>query len=147
MSLPNSDSNSQGSSLLHNDQFIERCEVHYISNPPVFFSQSELLAGKGRITLKSHVDGVVNHPLGAIIEYPASGTRDGVAIAHIFEIDPLNFINPKDNIQYSLGGQHSGQSQISCRLLHNKDLSSPVQCKRTRYSCKLLNLYFLLYTQ
>lgn len=146
MSLPYSDSNSQRSTLLSSNPPIDisptlsqNCTINYASQSPIFFSQSELLRDVGRVTLKSSVHGIVNHLRGAIIEYPISGTVDDMAIAHIFPIDPLDFVHPKDNIQYSLGGQHSGQSSVSCFLLRDKDSGSPVKCKQTRYSCEYIN--------
>lgn len=115
----------------------------YTSSPPIFLTPIEQLIGLGRVTCKTNVHGIVNHLPGAIIETPVSGSQTGVAIAHIFPIDPLNFVHPKDNIQYSLGGHnHSGQPSVECLLLRDKDTGGSVKCEKVRYSCKWSTCFY-----
>lgn len=109
----------------------------YVSPPPVFFTPVQRLLGSGRVTRKTYVDAVVKHLPGAIVETPVSGAQMGVAIAHIFHVDPDNFVHPKDNLQYSLtGGRHNGTKDVTCFLLRNKDTGMPVKCEKTHYTCK-----------
>ncbi|KAF8587966.1 hypothetical protein K439DRAFT_1280687, partial [Ramaria rubella] len=73
------------------------------------FTAKEISAGRNQMTQQGYVQGIIEHPAGAIIEFPQTGSKDGKAIAHRFSVDlKLVFINPKDNIQYSLGDNHGG---------------------------------------
>lgn len=109
--------------------------LHYVTPRPILFTQDELEDGKGRITVKSGINAIVDHPPGAIVEFPETGDSMDMAIGHRFRICPEKFIHPKDNIQYSLGGTHGSHSDVRCFYLHDKDTSEAVACKRTKYNC------------
>lgn len=81
------------------------------------------------------MDAIVNHPPGAIVEYPQTGSFDGQAVAHVFPVDPTTFVNPKASFQYSLGDSHGGRPGVMCNLLRD-DAGNPVICNRLKTSCK-----------
>lgn len=119
--------------------------IPYISPKAVLFTQEELDGGKGHLTRKSYVNGIVDHPLGAIVEFPETGIRMNMAIGHRFEIRPERFVHPKDNIQYSLGGSHSIHYNVKCLHLRDKDTGEAVSCKQRKLNC-MFQLNYDLYT-
>ena len=89
----------------------------YCPSPARTFTESEI-AAKHNYSSRIHVvNKVVVHPVGAVVEYPECGTTPEDSVAHIFGIDPQNFIHPKDNIQYSWA-THGGETG-RCYLLQN----------------------------
>lgn len=107
-----------------------------VSPPPIFFTEEDIFYGRNRLTAKSKVNGIVNHKWDAIIEFPLTGSQPGMAIAHYFPVNPGDYIHPKYNVQYSLGGSHGGH-EVLCHLLRNKETGEPVLCKQTRYNCMI----------
>ncbi|KAG1765741.1 hypothetical protein EV702DRAFT_919554, partial [Suillus placidus] len=69
------------------------------------------------------VNAIVEHPCGAIVEYPETGSVMGQAVAHIFPIsvncNTHEFDNPKASFQYSLGDGHGGRKNVLCHLLRD----------------------------
>ncbi|GJJ12556.1 hypothetical protein Clacol_006799 [Clathrus columnatus] len=110
-------------------------DLSYVSPSITYLTSEEILSGKGQLTRQTGVCGIIDHPLGAILEFPETGGQDGVGIAHHFEIDPYDFINPKDNIQYSLGGSHLGHNNVSCCLLFDKSTKQPALCNQLKLTC------------
>ncbi|KAF8576274.1 hypothetical protein K439DRAFT_1367727 [Ramaria rubella] len=100
------------------------------------FTAEEISAGRNQTTWQGYVQGIIEHPAGAIAEFPQTGSKDGEAIAHRFSIDLKSFfVNPKDNIQYSLGDNHGGRANVTCHLLHDTETQSPVLCHQLKTSC------------
>ncbi|KAK7032947.1 hypothetical protein R3P38DRAFT_3503189 [Favolaschia claudopus] len=99
------------------------------------FTAEELLRGRDCINRQTYVHAIVEHPAGAIVEYPETGTVTGVAIAHVFSVDPASFTHPKENFQYSLGDSRWGECNVFCGgLLPGQD-GHPVYCSHKR-TCK-----------
>ena len=110
------------------------------------FTDADIASGRNKVTREAIADRIVEHPLGAIVEYPETGDSLGVAIAHIFNVDmdPERFIHPRLNFQYSLGDGHGGRDNVTCRLLKSRS-GGPVLCKKLRTSCKFSILKYLIY--
>lgn len=98
------------------------------------FTTDELADRLHRINKKQTADAIVNHPPGAIIEYPQTGSLDGQAVAHVFPVDPAAFVHPKASFQYSLGDNHGSHPGVMCNLLHDH-AGKPVICNRLKTSC------------
>lgn len=88
-----------------------------------------------RLNRQTLVDGIINHPLGVIVEYPETGASPGECIAHCFAVDPFNYTSPKANFQYSLGDSHGGRNDAHCFLLKQANGKS-VPCSHLRTSCE-----------
>jgi len=86
----------------------------YISFPPSFPATGHL---KVTCNSSSAVDAVIDHPIGAIVEYPQSGSQPGEAIANRFAINPSDYVNPRNNLQYSTGKGRSGHANIKCFII------------------------------
>lgn len=111
----------------------------YIAPKARLFTEDELKSGVGRVTRQSHIDGIVDHPIGAVLEFPETGDRMGMAIGHRFKLDlkyPHQIVNPKDNVQYSLGGIH-GQNDVKCLFLRDQRTGDGIPCTQTRLRCML----------
>ncbi|KAF8480676.1 hypothetical protein JB92DRAFT_2837564 [Gautieria morchelliformis] len=89
-----------------------------------------------RITRKSTVKLVIDHPVHAILEYPQTGTHLGDAVTHWFPIDWSLFIHPKENIQYSLGDAHGSHRDVQCHLLTDDEGGSPMACYKMKTTCR-----------
>ncbi|KAF9232965.1 hypothetical protein BU15DRAFT_90533 [Melanogaster broomeanus] len=109
----------------------------YIPPPARPFTPDELTNHVHKINRNQSVDAIIEHPLGAIVEYPQTGVFPGQAIAHVFTIDPLSFENPKSNFQYSMGGNGG---RLSCCGLLRDDSGEPVICNRLKSSCQGLKV-------
>ncbi|KAF8157089.1 hypothetical protein B0H34DRAFT_798402 [Crassisporium funariophilum] len=108
----------------------------YDVHPSRPFSSAEILAGANEINRQRRVSALVDHPIGAIVEYPETGWSSDVTIAHRFAVDPLDLQHPKSNIQYSLGGTHGGVPDMHCgRLLCDLN-GNPVACNKLQTSCQ-----------
>lgn len=89
-----------------------------------------------RLNRQASVNGIIDHALGSIVEYPETGAQHGECIAHRFAVDPKDFTNPKANMQYSLGDDHGGRKEAQCYLLTSQN-GEPVPCSHLRTSCEL----------
>ncbi|KAF8580241.1 hypothetical protein K439DRAFT_1357540 [Ramaria rubella] len=103
----------------------------------VLFTEEEIACGRNRVNQKTTVHAIIEHPAGAVVEFPQTGTQNGEAIAHCFCID-LNspFVNPMENIQYSLGDSHGGHANVMCHLLRDTESQEPVSCYQLKTSCE-----------
>lgn len=99
------------------------------------FTPPEILGKHNRLTQKTAVDALVDHPLGALVEYPETGSCTGERIAHRFAVNPADFLHPKADFQYSLGDKHGGHKDALCYLLRNGD-GDLVSCSHVSTSCK-----------
>ncbi|KAJ7728102.1 hypothetical protein B0H16DRAFT_1331143 [Mycena metata] len=108
--------------------------------PPLsrHFTAEELRRGFDCINRQTYVHGLVEHPLGAIVEYPETGSAKGVGIAHRFSVDPAGFSHPKDNIQYSLGDSHGGEPYMHCGGLLTNFNGDQASCFHQKLTCKWL---------
>ena len=103
-----------------------------------------------KVNRKVTVDALVEHPLGALVEYPETGATTKQSVAHIFRIDPALFVRPESEFQYSLGslgsGTRGGLANVFCELLRD-NAGNPVRCKRVKTSCRCLihsSLFFCI---
>ena len=80
------------------------------------FTDADIASGRDKVTREATADRIVEHPLGAIVEYPETGETLGLAIAHIFNVDPDSerFVHPRLNFQYLLGDGHGGRANVTC---------------------------------
>ena len=106
--------------------------------PPkaAYFSDLQILSEAHRVTRKSSASALIDHPEGAIVEYPEAGRKNGEAVAHRFTIDPTRVLHPKSNIQYSLGDKHGGQENVTCLMLLDSMSGKAIECKKRTYGCK-----------
>ncbi|GJJ11594.1 hypothetical protein Clacol_005829 [Clathrus columnatus] len=103
--------------------------INYFSPSPTLFNLKE------QLNRLMYVHGIVDHPIGTIVEFPETGHQMDVGITHRFRVNSQNFVNPKDNIQYSLGPPHSIHYDVKCLLLSDKNTGELVLCKQTKLSC------------
>ncbi|KAJ7273845.1 hypothetical protein C8J57DRAFT_1034718, partial [Mycena rebaudengoi] len=89
----------------------------YHSPPARAFTAEEIQHDFNCINRQTYVHALLEHPVGAIVEYPETGATAGVRIAHRFSVDPANFSHPKENFQYSLGDSRGGEPYVYCGLL------------------------------
>lgn len=104
------------------------------------FTDNDRQLGHHRFTRKSIAHAFVEHPVGAIIEYPQTGGAPDQSIAHIFSVDPNTFHSsqhPKASFQYSLGDGHGGHVVSGCFMLRDAQ-GRPVPCANLKTSCKIL---------
>lgn len=115
---------------------------HYSSPSPRSFTPAEIASGANRVTGKSYINCVIEHPLGAIVEYPTS-CPDTIAVAHRFKIHSGDFVDPTKNIQYSLGDPQGSFENVICHLLCDTETLEPVHCRQTKKGCEFF--LFLIY--
>ncbi|KAG1802907.1 uncharacterized protein HD556DRAFT_1216010, partial [Suillus plorans] len=128
----------------YNNQQIQSPEVmaaRYCPQPARLFTIDEIAQGCNKVNRETSVDAIIEHPLGAIVEYPQTGSAPGDAVAHIFHVnpDPKLFIHPKSNLQYSLGDSHNGRQNAWCFLLKDP-FGKSVLCSKLRTSCEYIFL-------
>ncbi|KAJ7265241.1 hypothetical protein C8J57DRAFT_1069413, partial [Mycena rebaudengoi] len=104
--------------------------------PARTFTAEEIQRGFNRINRLTYIHALLEHPVGAIVEYPETGETAGVCIAHRFSVDPANLSHPKENFQYSLGDSRWGESDVYCGLLLLGSNGSPASCSHRKFSCK-----------
>jgi len=113
-------------------------------NPPSAtpFTPQEILDNKSRLTRQAYVHAVIEHPLGAVVQYPETGSEIGYGVAHIFPIDleARSFINPRSNMQYSLGDPQGYHHNVKCHQLRNAETGEPMSCLQQKANC-MLSLY------
>lgn len=107
----------------------------YVPLPACHFTPSEVKQGHHCANHKTSVDAIVEHPKGAIVEYPQTGEFDKGIVAHIFHINPVAFHHLKSSFQYSLGDGHGGLESVKCFMLRDSS-NHPVQCKVLKTLCK-----------
>lgn len=105
---------------------------------PRAFTAEEIRRGVDCINRQTYVHTIVEHPVGSIVEYPETGTSEGVAVAHRFSIDPANFSHPKDNSQYSLGDSHGEDPYVFCGGLLMGRNGTPASCVLKKFKCVFL---------
>ncbi|KAF7333550.1 hypothetical protein MSAN_02419900 [Mycena sanguinolenta] len=100
------------------------------------FTEEELQQSLNYINRQTSVHRLVEHPLGAIVEYPETGNSTGVGIAHRFYINAGKCYAPHENFQYSLGDSRGGEQDALCgNLLLGRD-GTPAFCSHKRRACK-----------
>lgn len=122
----------------HLIQLIALEKASYVAPKAVYFTENERLDGLHRATRVGYVSALLDHPEGAVVEYPESGKSYGEAIAHRFAISaltPVDFIHPRANIQYSLGGSHGGHKDRECYLIRDPETGKPMKCMKHTYTC------------
>ncbi|KAF8525595.1 hypothetical protein BU17DRAFT_41669, partial [Hysterangium stoloniferum] len=100
-----------------------------------------------KTTHQSYASALIEHPIGAIVEYPESGSQPKYSVAHHFHINPKNFIHPKENIQYSLGDVHGSHENVTCYLLRDIHTKEPVSCKQLKTRCRSVKQCSFISTQ
>jgi len=99
--------------------------AHYTPPPAQPFTVEDHMKEWHHVTCKTSAHAIVEHPIGAIVEYPQTGRHADESIAHIFHIEPSTFtstLHPKSSFQYSLldGGLaalHHGHQEITSQVL------------------------------
>ena len=112
--------------------------LFYDPPPAHIFTLDEIRAKKSRLTRQAYIHGLIEHPVGALIEYPQSGSAPDVGIGHIFNVD-LNsseFTNPRSISQYSLGEPQGYHRNVTCLQLRDSQTDEPVVCLQKKSSCK-----------
>lgn len=122
-----------GSDSVHHPHILDS---HYFPPPAAPFTAEQILSGANRLTRKSYVNAIVHHPVGAVIEYPQSGSRDDEAVAHVWSANPENPGNPRSNVQYSLGDSEGQHPDIVCHLLVDNETQAPVKCRQVKVKCE-----------
>ncbi len=115
----------------------ETVGLHYVPQPATPFTPEALESGANCLTWKAHVTAKVEHPIGAIVEYPETGSQTNESVMHIFHVnsaDPM-FVNPRKNLQYSLGTPQGRHSNVSCHLLHDTETEKPAICLQAKATC------------
>ncbi|KAF7335197.1 hypothetical protein MSAN_02353000 [Mycena sanguinolenta] len=100
------------------------------------FTAEEIRYGLDCINRQTYVHALVEHPAGAIVEYPETGAAKGVAVVHRFRIDPSRFSSPKESFQYSLGDSHGGEPNVHCGSLLFAVHGTPAYCSHEKWTCK-----------
>ena len=120
--------------------------LSYKPLPARHFTSEEIRDGRGRLTRQAYVHGLVEHPAGAIVEYPESGATQGLGIAHVFHVD-LNsdhFTNPRSNSQYSLGEPQGAHHNVACHQLRDPETDKPILCLQRTSRCNYFASFYLL---
>ena len=118
-------------------------KASYTPLDATLFSEAQCATLCNRVTKRSFVSALVDHPEGAVVEYPEAAHEPGSAIAHQFKIDPSKFVHPRENIQFSLGDNHGGRNDVSCYLLKNSVTNKPISCKKRTYTCEYSSSMFI----
>lgn len=116
----------------------------YIAPPAREFTAEERKNKENEITRQTIANRFADHPLGAVVEYLECGQHSKEIIFHRFRVDPnaSPFINPRDNVQYSLGGSTSngGHPGRRCNWLTIDGKSAPyaerVPTNEYTFSCE-----------
>ena len=100
-----------------------------------------------KITHKITLGDLYSYPLGAIVEYPETSCHKPVG--HLFEISPVEWVQPKLSFAYSLGApmgqvETRNDQPIYCNLLVDKD-GERVPCRVSHATCKPKLLFFAKY--
>ncbi|KAF8580567.1 hypothetical protein K439DRAFT_1619680 [Ramaria rubella] len=95
------------------------------------FTSQHILSGANWVTRQSYVQTIIEHPIGM---------KMGKGIAHHFLMNPKvsRFVNPKDNIQYSLGDVHGQRARVTCHLLWDLETQESVDCLQVKLSCRCI---------
>ncbi|KAF8516406.1 hypothetical protein BU17DRAFT_67419 [Hysterangium stoloniferum] len=121
--------------------------LNYYPPPARLFTEEEWQHSKNKTTRQSYASALIEHPIGAIVEYPESGSQPKYSVAHHFHINPKNFIHPKENIQYSLGDVHGSHENVTCYLLRDIHTKEPVSCKQLKTRCRSVKQCSFISTQ
>ncbi|KAG2110340.1 uncharacterized protein F5147DRAFT_772592 [Suillus discolor] len=116
--------------------------TRYTPPPAQPFTVEDRLQGRHCVTRKTSAHAIIEHPIGATVEYPQTRRHADESIAHIFHINPSMFtstLHLKSSFQYSLGDRHGGQIIGKCLMLHDAG-GQPVSCAKLRTSCKGLKI-------
>lgn len=116
-------------------QCIEIERASYVPPKAVDFTVDERARRLDQVTRVGYATALLDHPEGAVLEYPESGKVSGESVAHRFTITPRSYIHPKENIQYSLGGIHGGNNDMKCYMLRDPVSGKPLQCSKIKYGC------------
>jgi len=121
--------------------------LSYTPPAAIYFTLQEIQEKKSRLTRQAYVHAVVEHPLGAIVEYPETGLTSGIGVAHIFpvDLDATEFFNPRRNIQYSLGEPQGYHHNVKCHQLRNIETGEPVVCLQEKAGCEYFIYFRLLF--
>ncbi|KAF8581224.1 hypothetical protein K439DRAFT_1619219 [Ramaria rubella] len=119
------------------DNLISIPNLQYEAPKAIFLTKEQNMPQEFKLTRKSAVHAIIDHPVESIVEYPETGSLHGVAIAHIFAISPSQYIHPKDNLQYSLRDSKGGHKNVGCYLLKSRLCPGKlVPCYQTKVSCR-----------
>ncbi|KAG1887408.1 uncharacterized protein F5891DRAFT_967475 [Suillus fuscotomentosus] len=116
--------------------------TYYIPPPARPFTDEDRVREFHRVTRRTSAHSLVEHPVGAIVEYPQTGQYANESVAHIFHIDPTtskSSLRPQSSFQYSLGDGHGGKTISRCLMLRDAE-GHPVSCTSLKTSCTSLKI-------
>jgi len=117
-------------------------DTQYLAPPATPFMPQEIATGANQLTRQAYVHAMVQHPPGAIVEYPETGIRLGEAVAHKFCLSAVKPSNnghnfyPRANIQYLLGDKEGYHTKVTCHLLHCVETGELVACRQLKTNCE-----------
>ncbi|KZV94685.1 hypothetical protein EXIGLDRAFT_822529 [Exidia glandulosa HHB12029] len=122
------------SQLVHNTLSGSTSAYSYSRSLAIPFHEDDKAAKRNVIHRKASAFALSTHAPGAIVEYPQTGSCAGQRIAHIFAVDPADFVDPRTSFQFSFDKKHGGHDDATCLLLANND-GSTVNCKHWHGEC------------
>lgn len=102
------------------------------------FTASEIECGAHKLTRETKASRIVQHPVGAVVEYPEAGTSAEEIVFHHFAVDPEGQVHPKDNIQYSMGATHGSSGTHRKRYCNWLTPNGHAGSRETRCECSEL---------
>ncbi|KAF9510594.1 hypothetical protein BS47DRAFT_53374 [Hydnum rufescens UP504] len=126
---------------LSGDIFVASSVPRVVADQP-FFTNVVPLDGPRRvakheegITSRQNANWLVRWPLNAVVEYPQTTHSDKERIAHIFRIDPDNFIRPHSNFAYSWDKPSGKHESVTCNYLKDRH-GTRVICDKYHATCQ-----------
>lgn len=111
--------------------------AQYVSPPATPFTAEDIRIGRHRVTREQTVQAFIEHPYNAIVEFPQSGASSGESVAHRQKIDTNHYMDPRDNVQFSIYKHHSTRKIKGCFMLDpSTEGNKPMECMKFTGDCK-----------
>lgn len=107
----------------------------YFPPPATPITNAEQAEDLHRINNRTSVDSIARHPIHSVLEFPETMLDHNMRIAHLFDVDPSSFRDPRLNIQYSLDVTGSKDDQHCC-LLGFEDDGKGALCYKFTAKCE-----------
>jgi len=104
------------------------------------FTLEGISAGLNQVTQRLSVTALTRYSETSVVEYLESSQSVDDGIAHLFSVDPVNFIHPKLNLQYSLGGTRGMSKKVQYRMMLDNQTRQPAVCKVVKIGCMIFLL-------
>jgi len=111
--------------------------VMHISPSTITLTPKPCIQKYVQITHRTTLTSLHSHLAGTFLQYPE--TVDNGAIGHLFSLDVLMWVHPKDNLCYSLGelkGAMVNGHVVFCHILTDSK-GTMVPCQVTHWTCEL----------